>query len=379
MATIGKSPQPGHKQGLSAKLSKLGSQVSKYFRQRKVSITKGQKQPSPDYVQEAGKKSIHNRVASPSSKPPKNADKLAEMEEYFLSSLCAGASKVDNEHNRTKVKLAMVKAGMATLVARDPLAIAPRHIGSLSFTAKRKQRVEALIRLPEADFFKLFIQFKLFKLPAEELAKKACVDELSNPKARAIRFNQCRDFFLSGDGYSLLKKLKYKKLKNLNRLLPEDSALQLASNPSIDPIFMEFRKRSNKIKGTDDATIKECLDRQGIDFRPGIAKATFSPREPACQALVILEELYHTYGVMFDCLKMDTMVQGDDQLAVKADSMRKQRQDELVKLIHFVMKENWPEYFSQNSYQQMVLQDPSRKGLTCWNSDSFHPRGGWTG
>ena len=364
----------------------VGVRLVRFFGLRKVQAVDVTRQLPEKTAREMPAETLRNRSITIAGKHfigfRSNHRNLDQLESELVSAPWLFQPGLRPEHRRSKVRLAMAAAGMARLESTDPVTLCSkrRRLWNSQLSAQQFMRLEALLNETDIEFFgrfdpQLAMTFPLQSLKPEELAAMAGVDELPTESARIIRFRQCRDYFLEGEGFDMIRGLGATWLNELPVILPLLETMH--SYPGIQDFLSRLRQKTGSPKPTDPGSLQEASELHHIDFDGQLKREKFKLGEPECRFLVVTEELLNLYRTMLLFEKQDAALEGDNDRRKSAEVRREQLEKVLTGMCHIVMKQRWPECFSENHCQTLLLPDPERKGVVRWNSDNFQPRGGW--
>lgn len=312
-----------------------------------------------------------------------NRKHLAMLEQRLVNApeLQHGRSE---QNRQSKVRLAMVAAGMATLAGNDPVEVIPvqRYLIQPELKARQFELLNHWLNSGDADLLKSFgqkgaemaITWPLPEVAPFELGMVAGVDNIDDDVDKIIRFRQCRDYLLHGEGAELTKELPVQP--HLDALLPDISEACLA--PDVNQHLATARLKTGKPVGTSEETFNSYNAEAGIVMRTPPIIQTYDPQDRYMRALTIIEELKHCYrGLCTAAKTLYSITSEDTENYTKFNKLSQDSQFVLNGVSHALMRKAWPTVFSDHLYQQLIMPSLEDAGITRWNSDSPAPRGEW--
>lgn len=312
-----------------------------------------------------------------------NKKHLAMLETELLKApeLQSGQSQ---ENRQARVRLAMVAAGMATVTNNDPVNITPvhRYIVAPEFQAKQFEQLHHWLNNSDTDLLKHFgkngatiaLTFPLPEVKPFDLGTIAGVDNIDNDIDKIIRFRQCRDYLLRGEGAELTKDIPARP--HLDALLPDISGACLT--PDVNQHLATARIKTGKPAGTSEESFNGYNAESGIVMRTPPIIQTYDPHNHHMRALAIVEELKHCYrGLCTAAKAAHAENTEDDDSYKKYNRLSQSSQFVLNGVSHALMRDAWPTMFSDDLYQQLIMSSSDNAKITRWNSDSPAPRGEW--
>ncbi|MGI9274377.1 MAG: hypothetical protein ACR2PT_05910 [Endozoicomonas sp.] len=364
----------------------VGTRLVRFFGLRKVQAVDVTRQLPESVSREMPAETLRNRSIAIAGRHfvgfRSNHRNLDQLEAELVTSAWLFQPGLSVEHRRSKVRLAMAAAGMARLESSDPVTLCSkrRHLWNSQLSSQQFRRLESLLNEGDIEFFgrfdpKLAMTFPLQPLKPEELADIVGVDELPTESARIIRFRQCREYYLEGEGFDIIRELGATWLNELPAMLPLLETMH--SFEGIQDFLSRLRQKTGSVKPTNPESLKEAKEQHRIDFDGQVVREKFKLDEPECRFLVVAEELLNQYRAVLLFERQDAVLEEDVQRGKAAEVQKEQLERVFTGLCHIVMKQRWPECFSDNHCQTLLLPDPERRDVVRWNSDNFQPRGGW--
>ena len=194
----------------------------------------------------------------------------------------------------------------------------------------------------------------------------------------------CRHYILKGKGSKVLTQcLSPTVASTMKQGLPDIPEKYFLHNyPSA---FVRFNETHRMTDATHIPAQKAETKEQNLEDSEAItetAMISFNPKNERHKAMIILSRLNDMYRSVSQAITervgllddIDESTRLLEQLETLQDTI-KTIDKNILALMHALMKSEWPEYFSDGSYQHVVIIDD--QGKSCLNLDSFQPRGGY--
>ena len=384
----GSSPalQTNNVQPVQVKRLNIRTRLLRYLGFSSVTLVEGKKYiPSPSKPRLSFEQSERTIVKLGATFQGFRANKqtLKKLEQRLMQApeLQQGRSAQNRE---AKIRLAMVAAGMATLTSTDPVTVtsSTRRLLNPELKAKQFETLSHWLDVSDNELIKhidpeICLTFPLEHLDPVDLSEQAMVININHPVDRTIMFRHCRDYCLYGEGKQLFKQLKVPVANIAHDLLPPPESCE--DNETITRNFRGTRSHTDPTP-TSELQVRTDLAMHNISLKTPLVINHFDPANRSMRALVIMGELFSCYRATLAAKKNASVEDpnaDEDAMIKKYDLLLLQSSDTLTALSQSVMKDLYPQHFSNDYYQQVVLERQDMPGTYVWNSDSRQPRHGW--